>query len=36
MSRKTGDFVEVSTENEKIKGRIINSKDKKLTFKLNS
>src|SRR3989344_4791348 len=36
MSRKTGDFVEVSTENEKIKGRIINSKDKKLTLKLNS
>lgn len=36
MNQKTGDFVEVSTEKEKIEGIIVNLRDKKLTLKLNS
>ena len=36
MNHKIGDFLEVSTKKEKIKGILINSKDKKLTLKLNS
>ena len=36
MNHKIGDFLEVSTKKEKIKGILINSKDKKLTLKLNA
>ena len=36
MRQKTGDFIEVSTKKEKIKGRFIHSKDNKMILKLNS
>lgn len=36
MKQKSGDFVEIVTPKEKIKGRFIHSKDNKMTLKLNS
>ena len=36
MKQKSGDFVEVFTKKEKLKGRLMPSKDKKIILKLNS